>query len=179
MADLPLRAAARPVAEWWGEQVRSVTAETDGVHPELSTEQAYTATAQIAMRSQAIEGAPVGEDVVDAFVGELARLLAEDGRSRVALSVDYGPCIVLARAAEVAGLPLARFPLKTSMRVCPDHVVASAGYRAQWRLVWAAPGWDHPLCGAQEWPEGSADPVGPECQRPRWHEGGHDYREEW
>lgn len=172
----PLAAAAQPAAEWWGEQVRTVKAETDGLHPGLSAEQAYVATAQIALRDQAIERAPADDETVDAFVAELAQLVATSDASAVTLSVDYGPGGDLARASEVAGLPKARFPLKTRMKVWPDHVLAKAGYSAPWRLEWAAPGWEHPPCAVQDWPEGADDPVGPACGRPRWHDGEHDWK---
>lgn len=172
----PRTAAARVAAEWWGEQVRTVKAETDGLHPGLSTEQAYVATAQIVLRDQAIARTPADDETVDAFVTELARLVAgSDGRS-VTLSVDYGPGGDLARASEAVGLPKTRFPLKTTMKVWPDHVLVKAGYGAHWRLEWAAPGWRHPPCEVQEWPEGTDDPVGPACGRPRWHDGGHDWQ---
>ncbi|MFF8784869.1 hypothetical protein [Streptomyces sp. NPDC015125] len=173
----PLTAASRAAAEWWGEQVRTVKAETDGLHPGLSTEQAFVATAQIAMRDQAIAQAPADDATVDAFVAELTQLITASELSVVTLSVDYGPSGELARAAEAARLHKSRFPLKTTAKVWPDHVLAKAGYGAPWRVVWSAPSWEHPPCEAQEWPEDSDDPIGPKCGRPQWHDGAHDWQQ--
>ena len=176
-SNRPMVAAAGPASEWWGEQVRTVKAETDGLHPGLSSQQAFAAVAQIALRDQAIERAPVDDQTVAAFVAELSKLIAASEEKVVTLSVDYGPSGDLARAAESAGLHKSRFPLKTRSKVWPDHILAKAGYSAPWRLAWSAPGWEHPTCDVQEWPEGSDDPVGPECGRPRWHDGVHDWQQ--
>jgi hypothetical protein len=168
--------AAQAAAAWWADRVRSARPEVEGLHPGLSREQAFAATAQIALRATAIDTAPAVDDrIAEAFTGELARLIAASERNPVRLAVDYGPDVLLAQAADAAELHRAHFPGKTTMTVWPDHVIAKAGYRALWLLVWSAPGWQHPLCGVQDWPEDSDDPIGPECARLRWHGGGHDW----
>jgi hypothetical protein len=170
------RDAAKAAADWWADRVRSVRPETDGLHPGLSRERAFTATAQIALRGAAIDAAPAVDDqTAQAFASALADLVAASKYEMVRLAVDYSPDQLLTQAADAAGADRARFPGKTAMRVRADHVIAKAGYRAPWLLVWSAPGWEHPPCGVQDWPEGSDDPVGPECGLPRWHEGGHDW----
>lgn len=172
----PLPDAARAAAEWWGVQVQSVLAEADGVYPGLSPTQAFAAAVGIGLRVREIENASVSDSAVDGFVAELARLLAESSERMVRLDVDYHPCELLAQAADAAGVPWARFPGKTVMRVKVDHVLAKAGYGAPWRLVWSGPGWERPPCAERHWPDGSDDPVGPECALLRWHEGKHDWQ---
>lgn len=170
------RGAAQAAAEWWVDRVRSVQPETDGLHPGLSREQAFNATAQIALRGALIDAAPaIDEHTAQAFARELADAIAASEHETVRLAVDYSPDRILAQSAEAAGVHRARFPGKTTMRVRADHIIAKAGYKAPWRLVWAAPGWEHPPCGVQDWPEDSEGPVGPECGLLRWHDGDHDW----
>lgn len=170
------REAAEAAAAWWAEQIRSTTAETDGLHPGLSRDQAMAALGGIGLRAMQLEAAPpVTDEMAAAFATELARRIADgpDGQQRV--FVDYAPVQVLRDAAEAAGVHTAHFPQKTRMTIHSDHVIAKAGYSEPWRLVWSALGWEHPACGVQEWPGGADDPVGPECARPRWHDGRHDW----
>jgi hypothetical protein len=170
------RDAAQAAADWWADRIRSVRPETDGLHAGLSREEAFAATAQIALRGAAIDAAPAVDDhTAQAFVTELAAIIAASEDGMVRLAVDYSPDQLLAQAADAAGVDRARFPGKTTMRVRADHVIAKAGYGAPWRLVWSAPSWEHPPCGVQDWPEDSADPIGPKCALPQWHEGGHDW----
>lgn len=170
------RDAAEAAAAWWVTQVRATRPETDGLHPDQGRDEAFRQLASIGLRGTLLDSAPPVTDVISrAFQSALANLIAESAQSPVRLLVDYGPAGPLRDAAVAAGLHTAHFPQKTGMTVHPDHVIAKAGYRAPWRLIWSAPDWQHPPCGVQDWPEGSDDPIGPECARPRWHEGGHDW----
>lgn len=176
--DLPdFIAAATPAARWWVDQIRDVKAEPDGIHPGLTTEQAFTALAGVSLRAQQIKSVTAPDDtVLAAFARELTRAIAATTDRRLNLFVDYGPDPVLRQAATEADVSTALFPNKTRMQVWRDHVLAKAGYDAHWRLVWSAPDWEHPACGVQDWPESAEDPTGPECARPRWHDGQHDWQ---
>ncbi len=170
------QAAAEAAAAWWATQIRSTTAETDGLHAGLSRDQAMTALGGIGLRSMQLDSAPpVTDEMAAAFAADLARRIAAEPDARVRVFVDYAPVQLLRDAAEAAGVHTAHFPQKTRMTIHPGHVIAKAGYSEPWRLIWSAPGWQHPQCGVQEWPEGADDPVGPECGRPRWHDGRHDW----
>lgn len=169
--------AAGPAADWWVERIRHVKAETDGIHPDLTTEQTFVALAAVSLRAQQIDSVPASTDTtLVAFACELTQTIAATTDRRLILSVDYGPSTALRQAATKAGVSTALFPNKTRMQVWPDHVLTKAGYSAPWRLIWSAPDWEHPACGVQDWPEASDDPTGPECARPRWHDGRHDWQ---
>lgn len=169
--------AAEPAARWWADRVRAVRAESDGLHPGLTNRQALAQTMGIALRAQAIDRARVDDGVIDGFAAELCRLIAAAVGGKLRLCVDYHPDGLLAEAAENAGLDQVLFPGKTRMIVHPDHILAKAGYSAPWGLLWSAPGWRHPACGIQDWPDDSGDPTGPECAHPRWHGGRHDWQQ--
>jgi len=170
------REAAEAAAAWWAEQIRHTKPETDGLYEAQTHREAFAATASIGLRGLSLESAgPVTEGLAATFAAELARRVVEDPAERVRLFVDYGPNRTLGEAADAAGLDAAHFPQKTSMLVAPDHILAKAGYGQPHRLVWSAPGWEHPTCGVQEWPEDSDDPIGPKCALPQWHEGGHNW----
>lgn len=170
------RAAAEAAAAWWTEQIRSTKPETDGLHPEQSKDEAFRQLASVGLRGMLLDSAPpVTDEIARAFRSELAARVTASEDSQVRLFVDYGPAGPLREAADAAGLHTTYFPGKTRMTVLADHIIAKAGYSAPWRLVWSAPGWQHPACGVQEWPDGAEEPVGPECALPRWHDGGHDW----
>jgi hypothetical protein len=44
------------------------------------------------------------------------------------LDVDYGPCEVIAKAADKAGIPHSQFSCKSSVSMSPEKVSASFGY---------------------------------------------------
>lgn len=61
------------------------------------------------------------------------------GSAMRCISVDYGPCSILADAAERAGLKrLSMFdlPVKTTMWIDPGHVAVSEGYCAPVAVIW-------------------------------------------
>ncbi|MFE7237160.1 hypothetical protein [Streptomyces sp. NPDC057580] len=170
------RIAAEAAAAWWGERIGFISPETDGLQPALDGGRAFVAVMELGLRARAIETAPPAYSrTIAMFTEELARLISESTQSKVKLAVDYQPEGLLAEAADASGIDAARFPRKHRMMAWSDHVIAKAGYSAPWLLVWLAPGWQHPACGVQDWPESSADPVGPECGLPQWHQGGHDW----
>jgi hypothetical protein len=172
----PLADAARPAAAWWGERVRTVRPETDGLHPGLGDRGAYVALVGITLRTQQLDATRADEQTVAAFVDELARLVAAAPNDRMRLYVDYAPVRLLGAAADRAGLSDLRFPHKTYMTVRPDHVIARPGYNSRWRLVWSLPGWKRPPCQAEHYPEVGDEPVG-SCALPRWHEGRHGWEQ--
>lgn len=170
------RDAAEAAAAWWAEQVRATRPETDGLHPDQNRDEAFRQLASVGLRGMLLDSAPpVTDEIAHAFRSELAGRIVTGDDGPVRLFVDYGPAGPLRDAADAAGLHNVHFPGKTRMTVYPDHIIAKAGYSDSWRLVWSAPGWEHPPCGVQDWPEGADDPVGPECGLPRWHDGGHDW----
>ena len=60
-----------------------------------------------------------------------AKIIEEMNRmGRVTLSVDYGPCMMLAESADEAGIDYSMFPCKTTMWISDGKVSVSHGYRA-------------------------------------------------
>lgn len=167
--------AARPAAEWWAARLRAAHPEVDGLHPNLTPRQALVATAEIGLRGAQLRGATPNEATIEMFTAELAQRIAATKKAKVTLRVDYHPEDLLGQAADAAGLSDEAFPRKTTMQVRSDHVLGKAGYRATWAVVWSAPEWTHPACGVQDWPDDANGPIGPECPRPRWHDGAHDW----
>lgn len=172
------RDAANAAAAWWAGHVQGTRPEMNGLHEAMTHREAFTQVASIGLRGLQLENAtPVTDEMVQAFRVRLAERIEADDPSGVRLFTDYGPCQTLGDAADDAGLDTAHFPQKMAMTVRPDHITAKAGYGQPWRLIWSAPGWQHPPCGVQEWPDGAEDPIGPECAHPRWHDGGHDWED--
>jgi hypothetical protein len=54
--------------------------------------------------------------------------IASHPRGCYVLYCDYGPDLVLAESAKVAGIPMLNFPFKTGMRILKDRVEVSNGY---------------------------------------------------
>lgn len=161
-------------AQWWAEQLGAPTFKVapDGDHPD----RAFADSASIFGRVLA-DRYPLREGQAEMFVSVLAArvdaLLASNGFSTI-LSVDYGPDRELTVAATAAGIHLSRFPFKTIMWVYRDHVRAGLGYQGRVRLVWAAPGFVHPVCDLHDVDKsGFVTAANRVCGLPRWHEGEH------
>ncbi len=76
---------------------------------------------------------PVSDEAREKFVDHLTAYIErelEKGRE-VFLSVDYGPCVPLAEAADAAGIPENNFPWKTCMWVSENYIATRYGYRAE------------------------------------------------
>lgn len=166
--------AGRAAAEWWARQVGSPTFKMD--HDDATGENRFRADMASVMMTMLAERHPVTEEQGQRFVEELAARvdveLALTGRAW--LRVDYRPNLMLAEAAEAAGVHHSRFPIKSSTSVYPDHVTARLGYGAPSLLVWHVPGWEHPVCGAYRYEQqrdGDHMPLDELCTLPRYHVG--------
>lgn len=165
--------AARAAAEWWAEQighpVHKVVRDDEADPADRATgDFAFMAMHIISSRHPVGEGAP--EKFVAALSARIEKSLARGINST--LSVDYGPDRDLAESADVAGIHYSRFPFKTCMWVKPDLVTAALGYGAPARIVWSAPDWVRPNCGAHQYDE-EWNALAPVCSKPLYHEGEH------
>ncbi len=68
----------------------------------------------------------------ESVASELARL------GRVYLSVDYGPDMILADAADKAGISYTAFPVKTAMWINEGKVQVACGYGAESKEIYNA-----------------------------------------
>lgn len=165
--------AARAAAEWWAEQIGSPVHKVvsdDPDDPDRATgDFTFLAMQIIASRDPVSE--EQGARFADALEKSIDVMLARG--DYINLSVDYGPCMTLARAADEAGVAYSRFPFKTHMSCSADYVTAALGYRAPNRLIWQAPDWDRPPCGSMAYDESSNTFAERLCGLPRFHEGEH------
>lgn len=173
--------APRAIAIWWANQIAAPTfdnGDTTAYGPLTSVlggmvaEQHPVTSDQLAKFTDLLEQHVTAE--LDAAVDRAAKVPAL--RPRVILSVDYGPGLALSEAAEAAGIDGSRFPWKTVSWTEPDHVTVSAGYGAQVRLIWAAPGWVRPPCGRHGYemdPDGRPVFYDSVCGLLKYHDGDH------
>lgn len=159
--------APQAAAGWWVERI------TDPEREHCATPEAAAVFAK-ALEAGITEG-------LAADAARIEKLTAETGRRPYGVSlpvcVDYDPDDILGAAAEAAGIRERCFPLKTTMLVRPDHVIASWGYGAPYRLVWAAEDWRRPLCdhmrpenGYTRFSDWAAHPSLMMCGLPRYHD---------
>jgi hypothetical protein len=118
---------------------------------------------------------PIADGAPEKFVAALTEAIEarfDRGLEYVTLSVDYGPDMELAEAADAAGIHYSRFPFKTCMWLRPDLVTAALGYGAPTRIVWSAPDWVRPPCGSHQYDDewNALDPI---CSKPLYHDGEH------
>lgn len=155
--------AARAAAIWWAEQVGA---------PTFRNVDENSGSLQDTIAS----GYPVGAEQGEKFAAELEQAIGgqlEGQHWNVHLGVDYGPDLMLAEAADKAGIDRSRFPWKTRMSVHSDYVTAALGYRAADKLIWQSPTWQRPACETQRYEE-SADGYFDEiCPLPLYHDGDH------
>ena len=161
---------ARAAAGWWADRI-------------TNPEREHRATPEAAaVFATALESGITGGLAAD--VARIEKLAAESarrpGRVSFALRVDYHPDAVIGAAAETAGVHENCFPLKTTMLARPDHVIVSWGYGDPYRLVWAAEGWQRPLCdhmrpedGWTRFSDWAAHPSLMMCGLPRYHDEPH------
>lgn len=193
MADSSEMTPARAAAEWWAAQIGSPVFRVVGDRP---GERDFKASFFETFASDEAARHPVTDEAGRLFTDALEARIAEDlaaevkraeERNREALTdptarpyaasvglyVDYGPDPILADPAKAAGVSLSRFPIKSGMAVCADHVVASVGYGSRRRLVWSTPEWEQTRPECQEWRMDGYD-VHPDlgmCGLPKYHDG--------
>lgn len=158
----------RALAQWWAEQL--------GAQPFASSGDGMTDMLLTVARPR---GGALTEEQVSKFVGYLTGWIDEHLKSSpdygVMLSTDYGPEGALVDAAEQAGIPFSRFPIKTLTSARADFVTTALGYGAQSVLLWSREGWERPACNSQHFEDDKTSPRGyrklPErCGLPRFHE---------
>lgn len=168
--------ASRAAAEWWGQRITSPTFQM--IRPEERATDPMSAMTEWMMGMRA-SNHPVASDAVGRFVDLLEKRIETEAEQQarwrdsdpwwVSLSVDYGPCSELAECAQEAGVSSSRFPIKTHMAVTADYVTAALGYGARDTLVWSAPGWVRPSCGAQRYDSDYVNPLDEVCGLLRFH----------
>lgn len=182
--------ACRTAAEWWAQQIGAPVFQLTGNRPgERDFESIF---AEMGLGSIADRN-PVTEEAARNFAGLLESAIASElaaeavrhaefaarypdkpaSSPSVGLFTDYHPDKILADAAEVAGVSLTRFPVKTGMRVYADHVIASLGYGSPYRLVWSAAGWARPPCGTWRMDGSDVHPALEVCSLPSYHDEPH------
>ncbi len=157
----------RALAQWWAEQLGAPTFRSgdDTIN--------MLATAAYGNRGGLTEEQTTKfVEFLTAWIDERLVKFPEYG---VMLSTDYSPEGGLVDAAEHAGIPLSRFPIKTLTSARPDFVVAALGYGANTVLMWSSESWERPACNAQHYVDDKSQPYGyrklPErCGMPRFHE---------
>lgn len=163
--------AARAAAEWWAKQVGApVHRLVDASQRNFSSDFAELGMLMVASDHPVPDGSTTPfADALEKLYDEL--LLKRDGR--VSLGVDYGPDTELYDVAKAHGIHPSRFPMKTNMWACRDHVTASLGYRGPTRLVWHAPDWERPTCHSLQYDERSGKFGAAWCTLPMYHDGDH------
>lgn len=161
---------ARAAAGWWADRI------TDPEREHRATPEAAAVFAA-ALESGITAGLAADAARIEEMAAEPGR---RPGRMSLTLRVDYHPEDALKAAAETAGVRENCFPVKTTMLARPDHVIVSWGYGDPYRLVWAAEGWERPLCdhmrpedGWTRFSDWSAHPSLMMCGLPRYHDEPH------
>lgn len=164
------RPAAAAAAGWWVQRI------TDPEREHHASPEA-AALFEAALESGIAEGLAAESARIEKLTAEGGR---HSGRVSFTLRVDYDPEDALRTAAETAGIRVRCFPLKTCMLVRADHVIVSWGYGDAYRLMWAAEGWQRPLCdhmrpedgwhGFADW---ASHPSLEMCGLPRYHDETH------
>ena len=170
------KTAGVAAAEWWAEQVGSPVFRA--VSASSPREDHETAGFAGMMQTVLSSRHPVSDDQGAKFVTALAPVidarLAERSDWGVTLGVDYGPDLELAKAAEVAGIHLSRFPWKTMMWAKRKVVTASLGYHGRTRIVWHAADWVNPPCHQHDYDrEGYVLDSNVVCGKLLYHEDDH------
>lgn len=78
-------------------------------------------------------------DEIKIFKNTLAEEIMKEMEKygRCTLDVDYHPCRALSVAGDKIGLnPMMGYPWKTYMRISKNEVGVSAGYRAEYEIIW-------------------------------------------
>lgn len=166
----PMTDAAAAAAEWWGSHLAPAF-QNNGDSSSVG------GMAGILGGLLAKENAP-SQANIDLFILSLTRRVRERQEASAigftALSVDYGPDMVLRDAADEAGVSTVTFPWKTNMTVYPDHVTVSHGYAAPTTLVWTREDYEAKPCDIQAHDPVSYTLLPGKCGQDRYHSGPHD-----
>ena len=121
-------------ARWWADRVCAPI--FDGLSDE-ERQSGENAAYELSEILAAIAVVPVGNEAREGFTEALAGILASDVyRPGDGLRVDYGPCIHLSAAADVAGIPASNFPWKTNLYFFDDGSIGTAmGYAAPMQTI--------------------------------------------
>lgn len=135
----PPMTPGRALAQWWAEQLGSPRFDNG----DAMSSMLYTLAVDTS-------GGPTEEQTTK-FVERLTDFIDGELKHRpqygVMLGVDYGPDHELAEAAEVAGIPIGRFPWKTRTHATADYVTVALGYGSPHSLLWSLGSWERPACG--------------------------------
>lgn len=142
LSDEIQTSANRAAAKWWANVIRSPKFEalSDAEKRDPENESMQLASVMAAAFNE-----PLGDEAIDYFEKELFTLLQEAPRDRFAviLDCDYGPCQMLADAAQKAGIDVSMttFPWKTTMWIRPSgEVSVRYGYQAPIEILHEAVG---------------------------------------
>ena len=116
------------ITNWWAEQLKAPT--FDNGDPSTIGNLCRSMAKRLSDRAHP------SEEQLTIFKDVLAEYLREEANLCYGcLGVDYHPTVLLARAADAAGIPLARFPWKTSMTMDAGKVFVRLGYGAPWQEI--------------------------------------------
>jgi hypothetical protein len=124
-------AAIEAAAQWWATVIKTPKFDALGGHRDENMEFAQVLMMVGNRRAPAI-------DTERFRLALIERIRAAHPYDRRIISVDYGPCGILADAAESAGIKDTSFtfPIKTMMWLDPDRVRVSYGYAAPVVVIW-------------------------------------------
>lgn len=123
--------------DWWTEKIT-------GLHKHDNGERSLNALLGMAMADYGMKAVTLEQEKT--FREELKKSIMEYiddcgdfclGRG-IFIGCDYGPCEVLAKAAEKAGINVLNFPFKTDMQITTYRVSVSDGYAQPWKIIFEA-----------------------------------------
>lgn len=113
----------RKAVEWWADKV-------SGKQPHSNGDNGRESVMACIMADMGRK--PVSNEQIEMFkriLSEKIREYAEERSCDFSIGCDYGPGILLAESADVAGINYLNFPFKTNMRIYVDgRVMVSDGY---------------------------------------------------
>jgi len=117
---------AKIAAQWWRNQLESPTFDNGDKSP----------TGGMAMAMAFVVHKPVTAEKLDAFERELVKIILD--KQPMCLDCDYGPDMLLATAADNAGLNarMGTFPWKTGMSAYNGEISVRVGYGAPAVTLW-------------------------------------------
>lgn len=126
-----IKEIAQLAAEWWATKV---------INPKMDNGDTSSLGFMGMMLARKLVE-PVSEETKANFIKDLSMRiegkLELDNTYDFILDVDYGPCRELREAAEIAGLSLNNFPIKTTMWISKNHVSVRYGYGANIEYLYA------------------------------------------
>ena len=113
---------------WWADKISNRHRHSNGDNSEASVRACLLAD---------IGYKVLTDEQIETFKRELTTLLTEEYEERfeklhltctIDIGCDYGPCVMLDKAARIAGINVLNFPFKTYMSIAKDSVKVSDGY---------------------------------------------------